>query len=140
MRPKRVFLSDMPETLPLLNANIRLNAEIIRFNMSSHCETIENRFDPSVHTSDLNYCAIGWMWGENDYLANRSDSKSAEKAPIAQVLQDCDLALASDVVYDPEGYEPLLKSILAFLHSGETSSCARRFIMAHRHRNPEDYR
>jgi hypothetical protein len=89
------------------------------------------------------------MWGSEvfscepdmDGALKKSNSANVmENAPIMNVLNHCDVAVASDVVYDPSGYEPLLASVLTFLHADTDASHKRRFIMAHRHRNPEDYR
>ncbi len=102
----------------------------------------------------VNYRAIVWQWGEENFgyvPSTIHDSKLKTDvlvhSPILPILSSCDLALASDVVYDPAGYEPLLKSITDFLNAPYSPSridcgCTgdRTFIMAHRHRNPEDYR
>jgi hypothetical protein len=68
-----------------------------------------------------------------------------ESLPIDECFRSCDVAIASDVVYDPIGYAPLFKAISAFLGvndaaAGSRDGVDRCFVMAHRHRNPEDSR
>lgn len=68
-------------------------------------------------------------------------------SPIDPLITDhsCDqpaIIIASDVVYDPAGFEPLLKTIQSLLLASFTSHgkpFADRVILAHRHRNPEDH-
>lgn len=137
----------MPETVPLLNANISLNVDVIESYKPPDFNQISGVPGPGPCFSH-NYCAIGWMWGCEvfSYALGTNGAQSLvsahaiENAPIIDVLRRCDLAVASDVVYDPSGYEPLLASIIAFLRADTDPSPERMFIMAHRHRNPEDYR
>ena len=53
-------------------------------------------------------------------------------ADSARACGEVDLVLASDVVYDPEGYEPLLATLRQL--------AAPRVLMAHRSRHPDEHR
>jgi predicted nicotinamide N-methyase len=46
-----------------------------------------------------------------------------------------DMLVMSDVVYDPQFYEPLVASLANLVTSGDIVC-----IMAHRHRHPEDHK
>ena len=49
--------------------------------------------------------------------------------------------ISSDVVYEPEGYAPLLATLCALASRGLADDGARpRVLMAHRSRNPDEHR
>ena len=52
--------------------------------------------------------------------------------------------MASDVVYDPQGYKPLYDSICFFLTVDKDKEKEKGeekiFILAHRQRHPDDYK
>lgn len=59
---------------------------------------------------------------------------------ISSLANQCEVIIASDVVYYPEGYEPLIKSLEQLLSNTENVETKKRCILAHRHRHPEDHR
>lgn len=132
----------MPEVVPLISANILLNSVVMG---DPHAQSIlRDRYE-----------ALPYTWG----TALGSDSQSAvavKKAPGRYF----DTILASDVVYYPEGYQPLLSTLRDLLGAPSPSSDANSTntaargeggdggggarsggpvcILAHRHRHPED--
>ena len=59
-------------------------------------------------------------------------------------LSEFDSIVASDVVYDPQGYKPLYDSICFFLTADKDKEKEKGeekiFILAHRQRHPDDYK
>ena len=122
--PESVVLTDMDEVTPLLEANILLNGV-----MTAATEA----------TGRAEFSAAPLLWG----------------TPLpSRILESCEAAarngglpavvIASDVVYDPVGYAPLLHTLQSLLLPGDSDggSCplAEYAVLAQRHRNPEDYR
>lgn len=113
LQPSRVVLSDLPEVADLARANLCLNRLL--------------QCDSAVLKCFIErYTAVGYIWGSESTLFNGNID-----------LLDCDVIIASDVVYYPEGYEPLFNTIKHLLTTG--SGCTiKTFVLAHRHRHPED--
>lgn len=105
--PLSYILTDLDEVIPLVDANIQLNLLL----QKQH----RNQFESQ-------YVARKLPWGELD--------------AIDDLMLQCDVIVASDVVYDPSIYEPLIQTIMYLLENGND----KQFILAHRHRHPEDQR
>ncbi|OWZ05985.1 hypothetical protein PHMEG_00021825 [Phytophthora megakarya] len=101
----RVTLTDMQDVIPLLDYNIRLN-----FSERSAADSAKG--DAGVLP-----VARAHLWGE----------------PPCDLPSQPDVLVLSDVVYDPEGYKPLVSSLEA-LTTPETL-----VLMAHRSRNPMEH-
>ena len=86
LNPASVVLTDMLEVVPLIQANIQLNGYT--------SDSVDVR-----HCLSACYSAETLFWGEQ---------------PSHKVLS-CNLIVASDVVYDPIGYEPLIDSVVSIL-------------------------
>lgn len=108
----------MPAVVPLLKANILLNQ--ILCDASSYTAT---------HTPSPIYEAVTHTWG------TPLDPLMMTPSPLPSLI------IASDVVYDPAGFQPLLTTLQALLlpPSPQDQAIADLVIMAHRHRNPEDH-
>ncbi len=100
----RVLLTDVADALPLLDANARANAPLC------------------AHTPRVGELCWG---GEAAHVHDAMARAWGGARP--------DIVLASDVVYDPEGYGPLLAT-LRVLGGG----CDVRLIVAHRSRHPDE--
>lgn len=124
LQPRKVILSDMSEVCPLLTANILLN-DLMR-----------------GVGSFSNFMAVPQMWGTplHEEISLLSCAESADVVVVA-----------SDVVYDPIGYAPLVHTIQSLLlgesldrgdgtSSDRAGRIADQVILAQRHRNPEDYK
>lgn len=118
MGPQGVTLTDMKEVVPLITANVLLNSIVVN--------------DPAVQTMlRYRYHAAAYCWGGAADLETAAD----QKVPYFDVI------LASDVVYYPEGYEPLLATLCDLLCAQDCRAGATAgpvCILAHRHRHPED--
>jgi Lysine methyltransferase len=139
LRPESVVITDLAEVVPLMQSNIELNSLLV-------CDPI---LKDAITNSRVTACEC--TWGKD----------------IPQELLSCDVIVASDVVYDPAGYEPLVKTLSALLNrsnsnavsSTSSEDCAgacecsisvddddqstRTYpvcILAHRHRHPENHR
>ncbi|KAE9032059.1 hypothetical protein PR003_g9634 [Phytophthora rubi] len=106
----RVTLTDIQEVIPLLEYNIRLN-----FLQQSEGD------EPTKYPAKGGVAAVPvareHLWGE----------------PPRDLPSQPDVLVLSDVVYDPEGYAPLVSS-LEVLSTTETL-----VLMAHRSRNPMEH-
>ena len=116
LSPSSVLLTDIDEVTPLLVANILLNKVLYNSLYDAHCSDV------------FSICgAKTYMWGSPAELPNTSNPY---------------VVIASDVVYDPRGYDSLATSLKELL----TSPCIQRnqqpyadlVVLAHRHRNPSD--
>ncbi len=157
LSPRHVILSDLSNVIPLLHANIRLN----NLPLNDHLRFQHTAIDSTVQS----YLPIGYSWGDetyetvNNFHLNTASSDNdltmlkddgdgsgtldysvGKNVNINYLFSQCDIAVASDVVYDPIGYDPLIKSLGAFFALPSPSIKDRVFIMAHRHRNPEDFK
>jgi predicted nicotinamide N-methyase len=117
--PASVTLSDLPEISPLISENIDLN------------KSLQSDIDSRLRLSET-YFSKSYRWGDPLHTIN---------SPV----QSFDVIIASDIVYDPIGYEPLYQTLRMLLGiDGESkciaADCHRFCILAHRHRNPEDKR
>ena len=129
MDPLSVILTDMPEVVPLISANILLNSVVMG---DAPCQQVLLQ----------RYQAAAYTWGGQLTLPAASPVDSAEGTPLVPYF---DTILASDVVYYPEGYAPLLATLCDLLGAADTAvDTAQRIkgppvcILAHRHRHPED--
>ncbi|KAG2782001.1 hypothetical protein PC129_g5390 [Phytophthora cactorum] len=104
----RVTLTDMEEVIPLLDYNIRLNFPE------------DGQADSSAKgaVAPVLPVARAHLWGD----------------PPHDLPMQPDVIVLSDVVYDPEGYAPLVSSLGALAISAETL-----VLMAHRSRNPMEH-
>jgi hypothetical protein len=134
MEPRSVVLTDMPEVVSLISANVLMNSVLV----------------PDPHIRSVlrdRYCAAAYAWGE--ILIMPQAKKGADPGNAAVSSHPYfDLILASDVVYYPEGYAPLITTLCDLLTAqdpevvdisaeacgGDGPLC----ILAHRHRHPED--
>lgn len=141
--PLRVFLTDISQVVPLLQANIILNHHLNHITYFEHSTSTSSTTSPSVK-----YEALTHFWGTSLDPLLTTPLPNELKPPII---------IASDVVYDPAGFQPLLTSIQLLLgvknvleidsdnskieNSNISSNYyhAEKVIMSHRHRNPEDY-
>ncbi|KAL3662059.1 hypothetical protein V7S43_012864 [Phytophthora oleae] len=101
----RVTLTDMEEVIPLLDYNIRLN-------FPEDGSSVKGVAAPVLPI------ARAHLWGE----------------PLRDLPSQADVLVLSDVVYDPEGYAPLVSSLEALATSPDTL-----VLMAHRSRNPMEH-
>lgn len=151
----------MAEVVPLLQANILLNQVLHRDKAGS----------PNIYQS---YSALQHTWGDSVDELNAAIAASSSSSTAASVSADGEgggvgggagsyrglLLVASDVVYDPAGYRPLVTSISALLlhhqalYAEEEALLLRQdtqdtqgdssspqpplMVLAHRHRNPEN--
>lgn len=109
LEPRSLILTDLPDVVPLLSANIQFNA----LQLGSPLGTlIRESFSCRPHG-----------WGNMDEIEGLRG----------------EVVVASDVVYDPVGYQPLVDSLQALLAPVQGRP-APICILAHRHRHPEDSR
>jgi hypothetical protein len=129
--PQSVVITDMAEVVPLLQANLLLNL--------STCAVQEVRALLSSR-----YQACEHMWGTSVQPLLSSETSASSSSESGSMERHYDVIIASDVVYDPIGYDPLIQSIVALLtlsspgHMTRDSDIIPLCIMAHRHRHPED--
>lgn len=112
---KNVILTDIDEVVPLVTANIHLNVFL---------QSI-----PDSRDRLLRYNAMTHMWGNptSSLVSNHSENRNI-------------CVLASDVVYDPIGYNPLLETLMSLLSTPRSNvNDIRVCYLAHRHRHPEDH-
>ena len=108
---RSVTLTDLDEVTPLLELNGALNAVLAA---------------DAAAEGGVRACALPW--------GDSALPPGLRAAPPS-------LVVLSDVVYDPEGYAPLVASLRALVRAREDAGVAPCLIvMAHRHRNPEDHR
>jgi hypothetical protein len=119
LHPSSVTLTDLPAVTPLALQNIKLNCFMCK--------------DPELaEILKTNYSACEYIWGA---------------APPADP-SNFDVIVASDVVYDPIGYETLYLSLRLLLGLNKEFSSRspllqqdrKLCILAHRHRHPEDHK
>jgi hypothetical protein len=133
--PKKIILTDVGDVVPLLQANIALNEVMCSYSGVRD----ENLFK--------SYTAMPHFWGDSVESLNSaviSCTADVTTSPYGGLL-----VVASDVVYDPAGYRPLVTSISALLHHHQTlysemdgntrMHCQPPLmVLTHRHRNPEN--
>lgn len=121
--PQRVILTDLPEMVSQLQTNILLN-DILARNV---CGDDVNIFHDRYHS-------MAYSWGDCiDEVTNLIASPSSEASSESPVQCVC---VASDVVYDPEGYVPLFTSILSLLvYTLQSRIQCDLVILAHRSRH-----
>lgn len=114
--PRSFILTDLPEVMPLIEANLEFNRVYYK-EKSLTSSYMENIFS--------NYKCESYIWG--DSIPNNS-----------LISKDIiDLIIASDIVYFPEVYDDLIATIRHFFLQNEHPPV---MILAHRHRNPDDYK
>eukprot|EP01034_Spumella_vulgaris_P023602 gene23602-29838_t len=103
LNPQSVILTDMTEVAPLLRANIELNS-------------ILQSLPALKATLNTQYTALPHNWGES-LVVNDNDNTTLNSNNNANILSilDCDVIIASDVVYDPCAYQPLIDSLFVLL-------------------------
>jgi predicted nicotinamide N-methyase len=184
--PLSVTLTDMSEVIPLVSANVLLNSIMVadpaiqavlgeRYRAAAYCwgGTLELPTDgsasaptPAVHVrrpsttgeEDLNPAEHSTQEPAmaQDFVPVQPPPEPLETEPTTNKVPYFDVILASDVVYYPEGYAPLLATLCDLLCASDdargtpaASEAAGRgasaapgpvCILAHRHRHPEDKR
>ncbi|CAH0478072.1 unnamed protein product [Peronospora belbahrii] len=109
----RVTLTDVEEVVPLLDYNIRLN-----YTERGEANTSTQSFAKDDAVVQVFPVARAHLWGK----------------PPRDLPTQPDMLVLSDVVYDPEGYAPLVASMSALAISPDTL-----VLMAHRSRNPIEH-
>jgi hypothetical protein len=155
MQPASVVLTDMPEVVPLINANILLNSvvmgdaacqQVLLHSYKAKAYSWGGTLNlDEVYTSETRELKCEGISGPSESSYNGGESRSATyKVPYFDTI------LASDVVYYPEGYAPLLATLCDLLGATDTlnvdnnhfktaeEKSAPVCILAHRHRHPED--
>jgi hypothetical protein len=113
---KKIVLTDLSDVVSLLTHNIQLN-QFLQTNAFIQPILKERTF------------AREYFWG----------SPLEENNILFQEFQESSLLIASDVIYDPMGYQPLLDSLEWWLSLPLAAKTRKRkCILAHRHRHPED--
>ena len=129
-----MILTDFKEVEPLLNSNIDLNCIMINNLTIQDCirskfsatafswgttlikkEIIEN---PIIKPNlDSNFKILINEKNDVEVCSDRGSERGSERGGITDInsLLEVDLVIASDVVYDPAGYEPLVKSLCELL-------------------------
>ena len=163
LQPARVLLTDMPDVVPLISANILLNSVMAMQLQQGQLVRQQQQLGKERSASlRERYRAAAYSWGTALEVA-----EAAEESPPGP--KHCpqspyfDVVLASDVVYYPEGYQPLIATLCDLLLATDDSCGAQQeqasttlsesasapplanvpvpvpvCILAHRHRHPED--
>lgn len=126
------------EVVPLLEANIRLNTKMA----GSDCFSLTARpclWGESAQTRDLVRHALDASTGG----AGREGEDEAEERAVRGRSGRAPkmLFVASDVVYCPSAYRPLIQTVRELLELEVRVRDGRRewfMVMAHRHRHPDD--
>jgi hypothetical protein len=134
-KPLHVTMTDLAPVVPLMNANITLNGHLV-----ANCATAE--------CIKSHYMAATFAWGTEE----RFWDTSSEKTYINDLNNGTgplpfDVIVGSDLVYDPESFELLLRSIewLFFYNNknreyeGQGDVNPLHMVLVHRHRNPQDH-
>jgi ribosomal protein S18 acetylase RimI-like enzyme/predicted nicotinamide N-methyase len=106
-----VTVTDLEEVVPLMDMNIRLNMDLAVTRSAGSAEQ-----PPRLVAAEL-------AWGDDAHAA-------ALPGPATEGL----LIIMSDVVYEPCGYSPLVKTLRVLL--AQPGSVA---VLCHRHRHPDDH-
>ena len=128
LNPLSVALTDFADVEPLLNANIELNCIMLKDIALQDC--VRSRF-----------FAMPFSWGTD--LLSLPENNVIRGNKLSSLL-DVDVVIASDVVYDPVGYEPLVKSLCDLLggeyrqwNGGDSSTVVGRFDVKGDRSTPE---
>ena len=118
-----MVLTDMAEVVPLLQLNLALNQSLLQ---DQHCRRL------LLHA----YSARALQWGSTlgDVWGEGPESADGTGGPGRR------LVVASAVVYDPAGYDPLVLSLTQLLQGYGAPDERPLCVLAHRHRHPEDSR
>ena len=108
-----VVVTDMADVVPLLALNAALNAQLLQ-------DIGRPAGDDSARVT-----AAEMLWGS---------------AADVEAHDAFELVVASDVVYDPAGYEPLLQTLNMLCDRIDPAAPPLLIVLAHRHRHPEDWR
>jgi hypothetical protein len=114
--PISVIMTDLTNVVPLIRGNILLYDLVRSSSLSSD----------GISKTSLTTCDFAWG------TALRQSNSYTE---IGLKFSSCETILASDVVYYPEGYEPLIRTIVELL---TMDNIDRKLILSHRHRHPQD--
>lgn len=142
LSPRCVSLTDMPEVVPLISANILLNSVVMQEPRAQ--AALRDRYEALPYTWGTALGDSGNGDGDGD-----GDGNTQTGSPSVRYF---DTILASDVVYYPEGYQPLLSTLRDLLCATDPSAgtpgaddtdaapvhSTPVCILAHRHRHPED--
>ena len=126
LNPLSVILTDFKEVKSLLDSNIDLNCIII--NNLSMQDCIRSKFSARafswgttlmkkenkenyINNVNLNDYCVDMMGMKDDAEGGSEGGRISDTDSLLEV----DLVIASDVVYDPAGYEPLVKSLCDLL-------------------------
>jgi len=140
MSPAKGSITDMKDVVALMQANISLNSAVVRNCSVKTC--LSQKYIATEHSWGTNTMMLQKLWTPMQTVGLESNASL--------------LLLGSDVVYDPLGYEPLIISVCSFL-SGfqyafidgsyravsdvrDHSFTDAMFLLAHRHRHPEDHK
>jgi predicted nicotinamide N-methyase len=127
--PKSVILTDFAEVVPLIQSNIELNCLMLKGSSHQNCIRSQYFAAPLCWGTDLGLAegssdTAGTERGGSSVTATEEGMSSA----VSKVSFECDLVIASDVVYDPIGYEPLVQTLCELLkgkyRKPSSDSCA----------------
>jgi hypothetical protein len=116
-----MVLTDINEVVPLLSMNLQLN-QLLQGGSTS--KIIQDK-----------YKCVEYLWGTIMTL------DSSDLNNCFRLFSDCLFMIASDVIYYPEGYRPLIETLEWWFNlplPSDTCESDRILILAHRHRHPED--
>jgi hypothetical protein len=114
--PKSVILTDFAEVVPLIQSNIELNCLMLKDRSHQNCIRSQYFAAPLCWGTDL-----GLAQGSSDTAGTERGSRTVTateegmSSAVSKVSFECDLVIASDVVYDPIGYEPLVQTLCELL-------------------------
>jgi hypothetical protein len=178
--PRRVVLSDLPEIVSVMNSNIALNDILLHSDSQRHRDVDGSRTDKcdldKPHSYLHNVTAQEFVWGSsvlspspsckcdrssNEELHAEIDMGRADISDDATIkmpiVNNFDVVVASDVVYYPEAYQPLVDTLCQLLvdrkvcrvcggsklqQEGDDESTVTIkpiCILAHRNRHPDDH-
>jgi predicted nicotinamide N-methyase len=120
LRPAALMLSDLAEVVPLLEDNVDLNMLMQARGGNADCPV-----NPFV--------SLALPWGLP------LDEVAAGGVVSPEDLRAVQTIVASDVVYDPTCYQPLVDTLHHLLLQ-PTTGAGRICVLAHRHRHPEDHK
>lgn len=139
-------MTDMADVIPLTKKNVELNKQLQSDDTEVFRLLQENRVE-----------AMEYVWGtallqasavEHESETINSNSQNNNQQIFLSWCEESDIIVASDVVYYPEAYQPLVTTIHDLLHCSRTNEGSdslrtnqkRHMILAHRHRHPEDHK